>query len=537
MSSTAATPSMRAVGWNVHFTIGNDEDPGAFAGIYQAAGSDLVTFRHVCDELRLCFELPNDTARSESDDDDNNNPWNNIAFALADHADFLSPPPLCPSFVTGEHLDQPVPSLPPLRPKEQNVLKYHLVRHKRCDLPSSSPLDTHLQARCAQHLPNPVRRRDSRYLPPNKTPSDPRLTIMPLRRRLKARSQSPPKRSASGSTSPRRDGSDNVDDGEFDNMLAPASMNIDLEEAKRVRNDFRSSCLNRATSCAVSGEGEPWCPGPPIGPGVQACHIVPQQHYHLYPSTNGQHVDDDRPVEDSPRRLREAWQNTWNPRNGILLMKHLHEFFDARLFSIHPRTLRIRVFVPFNALARFNGQKASVPATTDRKALRYHYEMCCIENMAAERPNLDAGSPSTSRIATSGTSTPFSARTDLPVTPSSTGTQMETAIVKTGDPAKRSRPARSDQNQPRDASGQDDLAEEAEAVLLEDVRGRKRRRLDDCQVHDETSPQHDWFQQDTLEGYITPRNNREFLADVDWELQKLQARQLSAHSFKARTDP
>ncbi|KAK7397627.1 hypothetical protein QQX98_013003, partial [Neonectria punicea] len=353
------------------------------------------------------------------------------------------------------------------------------------------------------------------------------LTIMPLRRRLKARSQSPPKRSASGSVSPRKDGPDNVDDDEFDNMLAPASMNIDLEEARRVRNDFRASCLNRASCCAISGEGEPWCPGPPIGPGVQACHIVPQQHYHLYPSTGGQHVDDDRPVEDSPRRLREAWQNTWNPRNGILLMKHLHEFFDARLFSIHPQTLRIRVFVPYGALTRFNGRKALVPTTIDRKALRYHYEMCCIENMAAERPNLDAASPSTSRIATSGTGTPFSARADLPATPNSRGTQMETVIGRTGDPAKRPRPAHSDQNQPRDASRQDTLAEEEEAGLWKKERGCKHMQLEDCQVDGETSPRCDVFQHDMMECYITPGNNREFLADVDWELQKFKARQLA----------
>lgn len=32
-------PLMRAVAWNVHFTIGEDEDPGAFAGIYQVLGT------------------------------------------------------------------------------------------------------------------------------------------------------------------------------------------------------------------------------------------------------------------------------------------------------------------------------------------------------------------------------------------------------------------------------------------------------------------------------------------------------------------
>lgn len=37
-----------------------EEDPGAFAGIFQVSGSDLITFRDVCDKVRLCFELPND---------------------------------------------------------------------------------------------------------------------------------------------------------------------------------------------------------------------------------------------------------------------------------------------------------------------------------------------------------------------------------------------------------------------------------------------------------------------------------------------
>ncbi|RWA11941.1 hypothetical protein EKO27_g3169 [Xylaria grammica] len=524
MASAAITPSMRAVGWNVHFTIGQEEDPGAFAGIYQDAGSDLVTFRDVCDELRLCFEFPKDAERRKHGDD-SNDLWASIAFALVDHPDFpTSSSPSHRPFVAGELLDQPVPSLPPFRPKEQNAVKYHLIYHKHCDLPFNSSLDTHLQARCAQHLPNPVRRHDPRYLPPNKTSPDPRLIFRPFRRELKVRSQSPPNRTASGFISPWKEGSDDADDGALDSMLAPVGVDIDVDGARTVINDFRSSCLNRATFCAVSGEGEPWCPGPPIGPGVQACHIVPQQHYHLYPSIGGQYGDEGMPVEESPRRLQEAWQNTWNPRNGILLMKHLHEFFDARLFSIHPRTLRIRVFVPYNALTRFNGQKASVPATIDRKALRHHYEMCCIENMAAERPNSDAISSDVSGTATSGTATPFSARTDSSVTRSSRSTQMETAICRTGDSSKRSRPAPSGQSQPGDASRQDDPEGEAEAVLHEDERGRKRRRLEKCQV-DEISPQRGRFQGDMPEGYITAWNSREFLADVNWELRKFKARQ------------
>ncbi|KAI0968041.1 hypothetical protein F4678DRAFT_474889 [Xylaria arbuscula] len=65
-----------------------------------------------------------------------------------------------------------------------------------------------------------------------------------------------------------------------------------------------SSYLNRATCCAVSGKGEPWCLGPPIG------------------------------------------------------FSHLYEFFNAWLFSIYFCTLQVCVFVLYNASARFNRQKA-----------------------------------------------------------------------------------------------------------------------------------------------------------------------------------
>ncbi|CVL07240.1 uncharacterized protein FMAN_15347 [Fusarium mangiferae] len=494
MSNATVTPSMRAVAWNVHFTIGEDEDPGAFAGIYQVPGSDLVTFRNVCDELRLCFEYPYDIP-----DNENEKAWNEIAFSLnQDNSPSSLDPDL--SFVTEAKMDQAVPSLAPLRPKEQNVLSYHIYYHKNCTLPPGSPLESHMQAKCAKHLPNPSRRRDPRYLPPNKTPSDPKLSVMPLRKKLKARSVSPSKRSASGSTSPTKE----VDD-EFENVVAPASLEIDLDEARKVTNEFRSSCLNRATSCAVSGEGESWCPGPPIGPGIQACHIIPQHHYHVYPVAGGD-ADDDVPFEASNRRLKEAWQSTWSPRNGILLMKHLHDFFDARLFSIHPRTLRIRVFVPYNALTRFNGQRASLPNTIDRKALRHHYEMSCIENMAAERPILEIISPTASRM-TSGLATPLTAKTDLPATP----TSGDPGNGRSGDPTKRSRPSYPDQNQQRDSSTPGDSLHTLHIADLVVERGQKRKGLGD----DDACSLDMWLEHD---------NREEFLKDVDWELRKLKKR-------------
>ncbi|KAH7187474.1 hypothetical protein BKA60DRAFT_602358 [Fusarium oxysporum] len=172
--------------------------------------------------------------------------------------------------------------------------------------------------------------------------------------------------------------------------------------------------MTRVSNGSATRRG-PWCSGPPIGPGVQACHIITQHHHHVYPVMSGDSDDDKFSLEESNRRLKEAWQSTWSPRNGILLMKNLHEFFDARLFSIHPYTHRIRVFVPYDALTKFNGKKASVHTTIDRKALRHHYTMSCIENMAADRPILDVISPFTSRM-TSGKATPLTARTDLPAT-------------------------------------------------------------------------------------------------------------------------
>ncbi|EGY16732.1 uncharacterized protein VDAG_07896 [Verticillium dahliae VdLs.17] len=442
MSSAAVTPSMRAVGWNVHFTAGHEDDPGAFAGIYQVPGSDLVTFRQVCDELRLCFKLPNDP-RNESHEVDLD-PWSNVAFALVDQTDWSRSSMPLQSFVTQYDLDQSVPSLSPLRPKEQNVLRYHLVYHRSCNLPSSSSLETHLQAR----------------------------------------SQSPSKRSVSGSNSPSRDDLADANDDLHD-MLVPASMKIDFEAAKKVMSEFKASCLNRGTSCAVSGKGETWCPGQSIGPGVQACHIVPQQHYHLYPR---QYADDNSFGEDVSYRLQQAWQRTWSSRNGILMMKHLHEFFDARLFSIHPDTLRVRVYVPYDDLMEFNGRTASVPASIDRKALRHHCEMCCIENMAAERPISHVASPSTSRLGTSGTGTPLRARTELPATPGSRTAPSETIGGKTGDPSKRPRSTYPDRSLPRDALEWGAFADQAEAA----ERGRKRRRPEDCLV-DEACSQSDWI--------------------------------------------
>ncbi|KAI0113729.1 hypothetical protein GGR51DRAFT_556879 [Nemania sp. FL0031] len=477
---SAVTPGMHAAGWNVLFTIGPGKDPCAFAGIYQVVGSNLVTFRDVYSELRLCFELPNDITRDKSSNNDesgsnDDNSWDSIAFAMADRSD-LSLETRDLSFVHGELLDKPVPSLPPIHPKQQDVLKYHIVLHKTCDL------FTKKLRGCAQHLPEPTRRYDPRYLMPNKWSSDSTTAGKILLRRL------------------------DENDVEGIDMLAPKNLEVNREAAKRIQTSFRHNCLLRGTSCAVSRQGESWCLATSVGPGIQACHIVPQIQYHLYPSD-----DDITTIDTSPRGLITAWEKTWSPNNGILLDKTLHELFDARLFSIHPTTFQVRTFVPYDKLIQYHGNKALIHPQTDIKALRHHYEMCCIENMAAEKPQSEEVSlPGTTTVPTRGKSKLGMATPSFPSTPGSD-------VGRTGDPSKK-RALDPNQSQSKDAPGQNDLVE-AEA------RGYKRRRLE-CQVADsQISPRayYDSEDEDTQDGFITPGNSRDFLANVNWELRKFQA--------------
>ncbi|KAI0117670.1 hypothetical protein GGR51DRAFT_573479 [Nemania sp. FL0031] len=433
MSSTGVTPNRRAVGWNVQFTIGRSMKPRAFAGIYQVPDSDLVTFRDVCDELRLCFEFPNDLSREDNRDNSySDNPWASITFALTDPPDLADSGVRGLSFVTGDLLDRPVPSLQPITSKEQNVIKYHIVLHNTCNLSRNSPLDTHLKEGCARHLSSPIRRHDPRYLPTDGIPSNPNLSIL-----------------------------DNSGDTESDDTFVPKDMEKDA--AKRRVDYFRSSCLDNADHCAVTGLGKPWCTGLLIGPAIHACHIVPPTHYYLYPSGEDD-SGDVTTADNSPRRLLLAWHNTWDPKNGILLKQDLHECFNTRLFSIHPHTLRVRVFVPYDVLTPFNGKKASVPSSTDWRALQHHYEMCCIENMAAKRP----------------------------------------AALTVPPPVSRGK--------------------EAEVGLWKGENGCNRMQLDldGTQTDLKTSPQ---YKTDVLDSYITPSNYREFLADVNWELGRFKARQ------------
>ncbi|KAL7791041.1 hypothetical protein V8C37DRAFT_410628 [Trichoderma ceciliae] len=318
--STAVTPPMHAHGWNVYFLAASNSFH--FAGLFRLDGFD-ITYREIFgrDAHLLC--------------------------------EASSPPVASPAVITSTDLDQLV-TCPPAAtwttPGEHPALRFHLIRHRSCDLATG----------CAQHIRRTIRHRDARYLPLQK----------PSRAIARRSSQSPSKQSASSSTSLNKNSKSSQlpvnKEEDLTNMVAPPDTDIVADIGQRTIAGFRSSCLVAAQQCAVLGKGRSWCISPAVGPALQACHIIPQKHYHLYPDPEGPegpNGDDD--VELIPRRLE----------NGIFLLSHLHELFDSRLFSIHPERLQIGTFMTYNILCDYHRHIAKLPSNVDRNALRHHYNI------------------------------------------------------------------------------------------------------------------------------------------------------------------
>ncbi|KPM43715.1 hypothetical protein AK830_g2822 [Neonectria ditissima] len=384
MSSAAATPQMRAHGWNIHFLAGPNKDH--FAGLFHPPDSDTLSYRDVVDELRLCFEIPPSARTTDNEPSD---PWTDVAFGHAGFVNVNLPPPetdaSTPALIWGQYLDQPVLA-PPCEPSvdlaQPPISRFRVVRHTDCGLALTEPLAAHLRAGCAKDIPYPSLRRDDRYLPPNKGSKDSGFSRLPYRKTVRPTrgSQSPPKRSVSGSVSSTKDVRSNPQDAGGDDdvasLVAPPTMNIPIETARQTMTAFRTSCLIASGKCAITGKGRSYT-----------------------------------------RRLGEAWDHTWSAKNGILLLSHLHELFDARLFSIHPDTLRIHVFAPYDIISDYHGSIARLPLSVDRRALRHYYEICYIKNMAAEIPLAEQqpASEAGTRPVVSGTISPFDPESNISI--------------------------------------------------------------------------------------------------------------------------
>ncbi|TQV92473.1 hypothetical protein V2A60_007161 [Cordyceps javanica] len=102
--TAAVAASVRAVGWNVLFTVGPDHDDGfppSFAGIHQNPREPTATFADMRAELALCFDgsslgnVRNDNNGGNNDGGNNddggnaarNKPWDGTAFALIETPD------------------------------------------------------------------------------------------------------------------------------------------------------------------------------------------------------------------------------------------------------------------------------------------------------------------------------------------------------------------------------------------------------------------------------------------------------------------
>ncbi|KAK1827726.1 hypothetical protein QBC39DRAFT_419140 [Podospora conica] len=398
---SAVTPEMRLMGWNVHFL---DQTGQRFAGVYQHQHPDArdtwaLTVDDVWRELRLCFsfaappalpapgpgpapDTPAAVSAAPEPPATHHTAWRPCLLPLPDpSADAPGPAPAAALIDLEPDGSSVVQDLRPLpAPSADGVDSYHVVFHApaRCQEPGLH----RPTAPCLWHVPTPTRRYEARYLPPNKPSNDPRVAVYPTRRTAKA--VSPSKRSASGSVSRSRSLSpnkpENDDEQNLGGILIPDPA-VPLDEARQEIDKFRSRCLTGGAACAITGLGKSWCASPAIGPAIQAAHIVPQLHYHLYPIGIGPSIPD----PNDANQLRAAWFRTWSITNGILLASHIHQLFDARLVAIHPRTLHIRAFVPYDLITPSHGRVATLDKRSmpDRSALQHHWDMCCIENMAA----------------------------------------------------------------------------------------------------------------------------------------------------------
>ncbi|KND88460.1 hypothetical protein TOPH_06834 [Tolypocladium ophioglossoides CBS 100239] len=548
--TTTVTDAMRSAGWNVHILAASSRVH--FAGLLQSSRDDktseYLTFRDVLSELRLCFDIPTE-----------DNPWDNLGFAF----EGVWPPaetdgedsnesdteagPSYPQLVSHHGLDQPVcaPPPPPRSVESENrpAVRYRLVQHRQtCHLSAAEPLASHIKAGCASHITHPVPRRDPRYLPPKKSSTDPRVFYMPFRKRIRARgSQSPSKRSESGTSSPSKgmnnDDSANGGGADVANLIAPPEMEMGVTTsfARQTIDGFRPSCLTESRVCAVTGQGRPWCNYQSVGPALQACHIVPQHHYHLYPDPED--VDnDDFDTRFGPNRLQEAWRRTWSSSNGIILLSHLHELFDARLFSIHPDTHRVRAFVPYDVITGCHGRKAKLSTSVDTDALRHHYDMCCIENMGAKLRPMDL-------VTDSGLTTAGAASSQIisnPDTPSLPRPSDSAGHVQ-DEPSKHSRMAyngsrRQAENDDGSTLSPTHGGETNEENAMDPNQCRKRKGMQEFdqrasaggETYDSSAG---WRSSDEYYGYwsskrvfygvVTPQNSEQFLADVKYNLLKI----------------
>ena len=195
-----------------------------------------------------------------------------------------------------------------------------------------------------------------------------------------------------------------------------------LWRAEEAMEGFHSLSNTSGRCCAISGLGRYSPDNSDLAwsdPGLMISHIIPPQHFEVYPIDKSE-------TDGEDDELAEKWRVTWDPReNGIVLLGHFHALWRARLVAIEPSTLTVRCFGPYDSIAVYESKKAHFSNVPDKEALRWHYDMCVYENLTAkQRPQLLAANesrkaapmmrPAMSNLSTYTRPAPFAASKALP---------------------------------------------------------------------------------------------------------------------------
>ncbi|KUI69870.1 hypothetical protein VM1G_04948 [Cytospora mali] len=217
---------------------------------------------------------------------------------------------------------------------------------------------------CIQYAKLPKLRRDPRYMELGQVSTDPRFALVSVRSMKRSSSV------ASGVTtsSPARS----------EVVQGSAPLGFPATVARQYLSNFRDTVLSWGTVCSISGTGR--TPGfNREQPGIEAAYIIPRTQWPTTPNRFGNLGNPDSEID-----RHEAWRLCNSQENGLPLMNYVHYFYDLRFISIHPETYKIRVFVRTDLLMPLHNTPASVPPCVLKTILKHHWDMCCIENSAAD---------------------------------------------------------------------------------------------------------------------------------------------------------
>lgn len=308
---------------------------------------------------------------------------------------------------------------------------------------------------------------------------------------------------------------------------------MNRQDAKKAMDNFRNAAETRGSCCAISGMGGGWANGMVVGPGIHACHIVPQSAWDQHPLLEDEDEDDCGPILDSQRKWQRKWESTWAGENALWMQSSIHDAHDGRILAIHPKTWKIRSFAPYDLTMPYHNTTAylSEDYPPDARALRYQWESCLIENMTAKnlwrtpvRTLISPLEPESSVIEEDGGSSPTQRQRTLEMDLTSQALSMSNVVTlnaRTLSGESRvencSHASLSDQSLPEldvqtaDTTPRfDESFESSESIADADSNRATKRCLSSYERNSD----------DVDLGFITLGNARSFLADVNWELKR-----------------